>query len=351
MKYVPILKWKQGEQFALMNLSEDVKSKLTPLISLVNLSTSPDELTAQINRFWGNNEPFYLGFSPNLYSKFSSLIAPYFAKIIKHAISLDLKIIPVISNLNDNAFYRIIAAQKHNFSHGYLLRLLNVDTESINQVTNYIMNSCNISDSKPSILLDFYMVDAKISPISYSDIICSLYKKLRIDQFDKIIFAASSFPVTLSGLENNSITRLSRHEWLIYKNIRSKIKDIAFGDYCVDDPLDLNLSQGATIIPTIRYTKDDYWYIIRGKHDPTRPRDFSQYHKLCRALIKRKDIYCGEEFSWGDEKINECANKTCSGSKGCNHGNLPEWVKRNTNHHLTYVANQYYNYISSSKST
>lgn len=30
--YVPILKWKRGEQFALINLADDIKSKMTPMV-------------------------------------------------------------------------------------------------------------------------------------------------------------------------------------------------------------------------------------------------------------------------------------------------------------------------------
>lgn len=349
MKYVSILKWKQGEQFALMNLSADIKRKLTPLISLVNLSTLPHELATQIKRFWGIDEPFYLSFSPFLYTSVSNLMAPYYAKVVDSAISLGLKIIPVISNLDNIDFYKMIVAKKDNFRYGYLLRIFNVNAESIDQIISDIFNVCNVCDMKPSILLDFYMVDSKISPQSYSNIACNIYNKLKIEQFDNIIFAASSFPVTLTGFESNSITPLPRHEWVIYKNIRKNIKDIAFGDYCADDPLDLDYPQGATIIPTIRYTLDDYWYIIRGKYDQTKPRDFTQYHNLCKVLIRRTDIYCGEKYSWSDTKILECAKKTCSGSGGCNHGNSTEWVKRNTNHHITYVANQFNNCIGSLK--
>jgi hypothetical protein len=34
-RYVPILRWKQAERFALRNLAEDVRNRITPLLQLL----------------------------------------------------------------------------------------------------------------------------------------------------------------------------------------------------------------------------------------------------------------------------------------------------------------------------
>lgn len=218
------------------------------------------------------------------------------------------------------------------------------DFKSYKTYVSDIVNEIEVQKSSIDIFVDLYRINASLDMGLYINLVNDIIKNL--NGFRRIVFAASSFPDNLAGRKQGSISTIDRLEWGIWKSLVEDF-NVDFGDYAADDPLDVSLTDGATIIPTVRYTNGDYWYIARGKYNSEAPRDFTQFHELSKAIIERKDIYCGENYSWGDKKIFECAKKECV-DEGCNHGNLESWVKISTNHHLTYVANQTSNLFAAS---
>lgn len=337
--YTPILKWKQGEQFALMYLNDEVKAKIAPYFSMVD-NEDPDKLISKIYRFWGNVFPFYLGFHQNVLENASINKSKIISELIEVASTEEMPLVPVISSYNDKAYYDMIKKSKDMTGNGILLHVRPHDFKRIDELVQLVES---IGIEEIDILIDWYSINQGFDVETYVELMSEKLKKIAKAGFRKIIFAASSFPEMLSGIDAFSISTIERTEWKIWKGLKDQYPDIHFGDYSIDDPLNPTFSQGVTIVPTIRYTKDDYWYIVRGKHDPSRPRDFTQYHKLSKMLVEKRNIYCGREYSWGDEEIFLCAEKKCTGAK-CNHGHMLEWVKRSANHHLTYVANQVSSY-------
>lgn len=347
LKYAPVLKWKQGEQFALLNLNESIKGQILPIICLMNLNGDPIDEIRKIIKFWGTNYPVCIGFHNNLYKDNVMALREYMNELIKGAFNAGVRFIPVISSLNSKEYLETLSNLKDYLPNGIMMQFKNKEFNVIKEAIEKFSKNYSFNANEILVQLDYFMVDSNIDSTTYADIAFNSIDKINLTDYKAVIFTAASFPTAILGLEANSITPISRHEWLIWKEIVKKHKDIIYGDYCSDDPLDQDLTFGATIIPTIRYTKNDFWYIVRGKHDKTRPRDFSQFHVLSKKLIARSDIYCGRGYSWGDNEIEECANKICTGSKKCNHGHMGEWVKRNSNHHMTYVVNQVSEFLDS----
>jgi hypothetical protein len=145
---------------------------------------------------------------------------------------------------------------------------------------------------------------------------------------------ASSFPRGLSNVKADSTRRLPRGEFNLWQHVvqSNKLARIpSFGDYGIVNPADEDFA-GKTMKPSakIRYTIEEDWLIIRGK---SLRKDLNQYHDLSEKLINEKE-FLGAGFSWGDDYVSECARKIKFSRQ------LTQWVAVDTNHHLTFVADQ-----------
>lgn len=328
--YIPILKWKQGEQIAISKLEDSIKDTIIPLSCLMS-----NDITSSIRTFTKHwpCRAFMLDFHSK--SKVND------SKKIEFFDEFEKAGFPFIPVTNPLTSLPVIAKAK-SLNRGLAIR---VDAKlDFQKVVQPYLSSCGFSPENIDLIIDAPWL------VKFRDD-CSLAKKIILPMIDecykyakkngnfrRLIFSGSSFPEMLSKLSAYSITRLSRTEWKIWIDLCSTYENLLFGDYGIDDPNDLDLSGGATIIPTIRYTHDSNWYIIRGKHDVNNPYDYSQFHKLSSMVVSNK-IYSGLSYSWGDEKINACAKKSCT-SINCNHGHPGEWVKIGLNHHITYVSHQ-----------
>jgi hypothetical protein len=130
---------------------------------------------------------------------------------------------------------------------------------------------------------------------------------------------------------------IPRYEWQLYKALVNALKKAslrlpAFGDYVINHPKLLEIDPRiANPSATIRYTIDNSWYIVKGKNVRDKKFGFKQYRNLCRQVLA-SGYYCGLDFSWGDNYIQECASGTGKT------GNLSTWRQVGTNHHIEKVT-------------
>lgn len=342
-KYVPILKWKRGERIAFRNLSPSIKNNMIPLFNIMKNETI-EAFIKNTSRDWGIKIPFYVDFHSDFIKKRKLEVNSFMQALLENAINSNLYIIPVITTARDIDFMHIINSKFDALTNGYAIRINTKDFDNFdNNIKEIIYEINNINNKKIDLIIDLASVELPKEVLcTLSNIVDSIIEKSKRFNFSNIILGGSSFPQYLIGLKKYQISSIVRKEWIIWNEVHKKNPFVIYADYGPDDPFELDLSDGATIIPTIRYTFDDYWYIFRGEYNPARPRDYSQFHKLSQQLINNA-IYCGKGYSWGDKKIYDCAKKECIGIN-CNHGNLESWVQIATNHHVTYIVN----YFSSS---
>src|SRR5438094_4091665 len=59
--YVPVLRWKRAERDALVRLTNDVRTRITPLLELVlTKSNSPSKIADDVRKYWWGPSPFFL---------------------------------------------------------------------------------------------------------------------------------------------------------------------------------------------------------------------------------------------------------------------------------------------------
>ncbi|MDK2888326.1 MAG: hypothetical protein PWP72_1204 [Thermoanaerobacter sp.] len=341
--YVPILKWKEGERFALRWLSDEIKDKICPVINIMK-NTEPDSFVAEIVKNWGEKRWFYLDFHPS----FEGDLSDFLEAMLAEPESLKLAIVPVISPDKPSEYLQLIHKRTDLFTNGIAMRVGLQELEDLNTTERNLCKYLETDRKSIDLIVDLGEIASLPKDVikTLASMVSLLLTQIKASDFRNVVVAGASFPETLNVPQNN-VSLLPRKEWILWKEVHNKHPYVSFGDYGSDDPRDIVYGYGITIIPTIRYAHEESWYIIRGIHDPRNPYDYTQFHALSKTLVNMTDIFCGKDFSWGDMKIHECANQECTGARGCNHGSMRNWVQINTNHHLTFVARQVSRFLSS----
>jgi hypothetical protein len=153
----------------------------------------------------------------------------------------------------------------------------------------------------------------------------------------------TSFPETMASIKKGGEV-VPRYEWQLYKSLinnfrKSNLRLPSFGDYAISNPKvieqDMRMLKPSA---TIRYTIDNGWYIVKGKN--YKDHGLKQYHELSRQVLCSKYFF-GTTFSWGDNYIQECANRSDRP------GNLTTWRQVGTNHHIVKVIRDISNFYAS----
>lgn len=347
--YVPILKWKRGEQRALQELPNTLREKFTPLIEIVPVpydyvndtpAKTIDQHLAnvgeQIKETWIPNRPlfidlFWLGEDERMEDGSHPLNF-----IMNEVRKRNFLAIPVIGYERDDDYKAEVKHAIEEDSLGVCIRLEDDDFLDIESRLDSLIGYLEIDNSQVDILIDLKDIspdDEKKNILSIISIINSIPK---INEWRTLTLACTTFPETLSVVASDSTGFIPRSEWKIWSELKNKKIPIqrmpTYGDYAIANPLynevDPRLMRMSA---NIRYTTKDDFMIIKGK--AIKKNGWKQVCSMSEKLIKHP-LYCGKDFSWGDEYIYICATEKC------NTGNAETWRKVGTNHHITFVINQ-----------
>ncbi|OHD67721.1 MAG: hypothetical protein A2W19_16520 [Spirochaetes bacterium RBG_16_49_21] len=358
--YVPVLKWKRGEQIGLANCIEETKKSLTPLIEIPPIpwdynnecqSCLVDEhisdIASTILKSFGPEKPFFIDVS---------LVDPEFLKSGDHIISIiftdalknKLTMIPVVSLHEKIEFYDSIKNILNKKNNGICLRVCldDFDDENIfKKITEDLFKELSIKLENVDLVVDFGYLSEPVPMITIASIINNFVYD--IEKWRTFTLVSSSFPFDMSEIERDSIETLTRIEWQMWESLllrfkAGKIKRMpTYGDYVIANPEMTEIDpRTMNISGNIRYTIMDDYLIIKGAavRDVKRGgvilkrgRGYTQMKSLCQALVKRSE-FMGATFSWGDRYIEDCANGKVS------NGNAETWRRVGTNHHLTLVS-------------
>jgi hypothetical protein len=342
--YMPILKGKKGEFDALKMLDSDVQSIVLPLIEVpaipwdfVNeredssLEKQILSTVKSIKGVWNENyeilvdtknlEEAYDGNRNTINVLSQSLIDEGFQPI---------PVIPL--NASDELLSKLI------YQEYICLRITFEDQEfyNLNSEIDRIKYKLNTDLSDIILLLDMNFISADnilMTQMSSRAFINSIDD---ISSFKDFFFAATSFPINLSGCKSNSVSEIERAEVTIHNYFnqqKSKLSRLPkFSDYGITNPdfeeMDPRLM---TIGASIRYTSNNSWFIFKG--GSIKKYGSEQYYDLSSQIVSSQ-IFSGQNFSWGDKQINDKANRVGGP------GNSTVWRQIGTNHHIEFVVNQ-----------
>lgn len=331
-KYVPILKCKMGEQKALVNLDEDVKVCIKPLIEIPHSSsTTKRPIEEIINSFWSERD-YYFYYMVDWYAEYEDIncfISENYTTLCESGYAtpvVDLMMIPLIS---DWGIFE---------KNGIAIRLRNNEFGYIEDILNSLFSNGKIAREQVDLILDLQYVSAE-DLFSSTAVLKAAFSDLdKASEYNSIIIASASFPKHISQIESRKIYRFKRVENDIF-GLSLKLANRFNFNYLYSDygPSDVDANEfvvGMSPNFKIKYTTfDDYLY-LKGIPIKRGGLDISNVRELAKILIQSKD-YCGENYSWGDKNIYDIAN-----ALSVNPGNLTTWVSYAMNHHITFIVNQ-----------
>jgi hypothetical protein len=357
--YVPILRWKQAERFALRCLREEDRKRITPLIELtpqtfksrktaerVSTPLDPAQVIHQEAKKLLEscaNLPFFLDLrhvAVDVVRTRGKVHAfEYFAEIGR---SYKLALVPVTGLSRTKEYQASVATIVKHDKRGICLRLTPAEIidAGFASSTRALLKSLGLTEDVVHLLVDYEANDPVVPSVE------SLLAAIpNLSKWQTLSVASGAFPPDLQGFEPGNRT-IPRTDWLAWKKAVSTAKNglrkPSFSDYTIQYSLYKEPVEGCNPSVSVRYTLDEEWLIMRGDavrgkatshSQETRP-GREQWHGHAQLLCDDENLFYGEGFSWGDAFIHE---KSLDSK---NYGSHEIWLRAGINHHMTVVSRQ-----------
>ncbi|KLU67837.1 hypothetical protein DEAC_c02440 [Desulfosporosinus acididurans] len=335
--YVPILKWKKGEQEALRHLEPVKKQLITPIIEVVD-PVDPRKIVDDLDYCF--QYPIFLDtFNVEQYD--ISLLK----QITDEFTSRGRNSYPILyfDNLSDN--FSIISSCANRIAIRIPVPEC-VDGPTYQEIIKEIKRvKLKNQSTYIDLILDLGVIDTSTASI-YLHATISLLEDYLINEdfYDRIIIAVTSFPEDLQSVPKSGSEEYSRIDFSLFvklislnnlKNIRERM---IYSDYGVtkfsDSDIDFSkLRYG--ILPKVRYTTDKTYWVLKGEKDIVTRVMIKSYVDLAKE-ISLSPKYYGETFSFGDLDIKERAFGLNKKGPGGN----KDWVTISANHHIVVLIQQ-----------
>jgi hypothetical protein len=357
--YVPILKGKMGEYSALKDIDPEIKNRIIPVVEIPpipwdysndapsrTIDVHLSRITDLLGEVWGDDRHLFL----DLYfleanERMADGSHPL-TWLFNEARSKGLHLIPTTGLSREPSYQSAIASIVKKDGRGLCMRLESDELDDdLEANLEKLLGELRLNPGSIDLLIDLKQITRSAEQTRFTFIaVMNILKNLpKLDEWRSLILSGTSFPQTLSEFEANTESRIQRTEWLIWKGLldnRRRLKRLPmFSDYTIvhPDPFEMDprmMQLGAKI----KYTTSDAWIIVKGQS--IRRAGASQTHALCQYLVGLPD-YKGEDFSWGDKCIHDCANARTGP------GNQTTWVKAGVSHHIVFVVDQIASLLSS----
>lgn len=352
LHYVPLLKGKQGEYGALRELADAAKERLTPLVDVPPIPWDYDKekpaksieshlksVPVNIAKAWGKQRPIFLDLYYVEPGKMTKDGRHPLTWILEKARECEIILIPTTGFDRDDSYQDAVRKAAGTDQRGVCLRVGSEDIEDIGEMRDaakQLLKRCSLSPEACDVILDLREISAR-DLNGLCEHICDVLRAFPyVNRWRTFTLAGSSFPMSLSGIQSNSVQAITRAELNLWKKVQADAKNLpripSFGDYGICHPefpdFDMKLMRMSV---NLRYTTEAKWLVFKGRD--ARRFGYDQFNELCAELVDRKE-FAGPDFSWGDSYVERCANDLDGP------GNASSWRKAGTNHHLTLVGEQ-----------
>ncbi|WP_256761617.1 beta family protein [Cohnella sp. WQ 127256] len=346
-RYVPVLKWKQGEQKAIESLTITIKQGLTPLIEVAPIDWDFDNGTYKktidehldgfgeiVSRSWGIDGSVFvdlLYIEPN--DRMASGQHPL-GYVMDDLRLHFVKAIPVTACDRDATYNREVSTAHQQDGLGICIRLVEEDFDNLHTRIDGLLNSLHIGPTEVDLVIDYRHVDPD-SRTRTTLLLTGLINSMPYLQgWRNIILCGTAIPKDLSEIGADNVGVIERTEWLIWKRLVQTnllTRRPIFGDYGVAHPEPFEADPRLIrMSANIRYTGENKFIMFRGRD--LRKNGYAQYYQLAAQVVAHPE-YSGPQFSAGDHYIYEAANQVGTS------GSPQTWRRAGTNHHWTYVVN------------
>ncbi len=343
--YIPIIKGKQYDLRALGKLQLEKRELIKPLIELpptpskISVDIYLERFLLNLTRYGGDGKLFvdFYGFLPGETTEDGMLATIAGYELLYKA---GKRVTPVYGFGRDDIMWKHLGSVLQQHQMGFCFRLEEDDLEedSAEETWHEILTRCSqLEVSLKDVDLVIDLRDVRQKSISNIIMLITDFMVLRPKNtmFRSIAVAGSSALKDVSEIEKDSLGEVERKELMIWAILRTDLADgdaFIYSDYGVVHP-DFaadDLPVGGSANCKIRYTVRNKFMIFRGHK---RAGDPGQPHELAEK-VRRNSMYCGRNYSYGDEYIDDVADYKTGP------GNLGNWVLADMNHHLSYTSIQ-----------
>lgn len=340
--YTPILKTKRGESKAISNLDEHIKENIIPFFDVLSLkegATNGNDVhehiikqALNISSAWKSRGFCYVDlFDISPAARGLNGIHP--VTILHSRIASDnVQAIPVVGIERDISYKLAI---RNLIAHGADAVAIRLDIEdiqlpsSLRERIDKLVYEIGATKIPIHVFMDFRSIEGLSADLIYNQAAKAI-NEIKKSYPARIVFSASAIVSNMGMFKRDSLNRVERSEYLIWKKLQNTNMQVDFADYGVVHPdyfdFDPKLIKPAA---KIRYATDTSWIVIKGS---CWRENTSQHHELSQMLTSQSD-FRGVD-SWGGEYI------TSSAIGRPKYGSLETWVTIDQNNHITHTVRQ-----------
>lgn len=323
--YVPILKTKAGERWAIDRLDLAARQFITPLFEIHSHKKKGDVEHAQdvcdaLNNVW----PDSLFFLDTLWLHDIVGDPSILEGVFNYARAVGLQAIPVVRTTYDQATLDVIRDIDAADSRGCLVRYPASELAAAASAIPPVVAYLQIPPDRIDLMLDY-----RHHPMNLAGDVPSLPT---VHVWRTFSAASGACPRSMATYPLNVWHQLPRHDWMTWEAGvvgGGLTRKPAFSDYTVRDP---GPPVGGGDPPvSLKYTSDSHWLARLGRKFQA---GFStDIYAICADLVTRSE-YRGPTFSIGDAAISRTAQRLGGP------GSPQYWLQWAMNHHMTFVADQ-----------
>ncbi|MDQ1835228.1 beta family protein [Massilia scottii] len=344
-QYMPILKWKRGEQDALRYLDDEHWKELLPLLELMPISAAPEvaaltaalpvysaHVAAQLTKSIPATTPLAIDsiYVSTGFTRQIGLLLQICKQVRKH---VDHQIIPVFRARWLDMLPTLSPAltQQLQAFPELILRLRTDELEAAQVAPSLQALADFVGHRNIHLVIDqFSLVDRQ-----HADCLAAVTPYLAAAvalSCASVTLAGGSFPINLTGKKAGA-TDLPRVEMKIWNHVRKDpiFADLRYGDYAVTNPVPMEEDIDPTKMNpsiAIRYASDDFWRLYKGRGFKKGPA--GELRGLCQLLVT-DPIYGGKTYSYGDSQY-------MAYSLGSDKNGIPwTWRRDATNRHIVHT--------------
>ncbi|HLL88866.1 MAG TPA: hypothetical protein VK324_06160 [Tepidisphaeraceae bacterium] len=341
--YVPILKTKEGERWALSHLPPAMRRLVTPLLEIhppKKPRTTPAPSKAKKPRppkppktlkdhvggicealsvDWGPDHPLFVDTKWVDRADDGTVIADAFASLR----ACGMQAIPVVRLGHTAKGFAALRAAVSADGRGCLLRLAPDELGSIH--IDAAVRALGLRRDQVHLLIDY----RHRTP----DIVDDIARVPGLAEWATLTVASNAMLGTFKEEKMHEWLRVPRSDWTAWRDALDDDdlqRKPAFSDYTCRD-CGAPASGGYPSV-NIRYACDSDWLVWVGSQ--VRYADDREMNKVCNDLIGRPEFKT-RDFSAGDAEIHETAQPEAPGP-----GNPGQWVGWGVSHHLVFTCDQ-----------
>jgi hypothetical protein len=322
--YVPILKTKAGERWALSHLTASAKSKTRPLLEFhghqsKQLGDHVEAVCEALQATWGVDRSLYID---TIWLHGNSGSPDTIGTVFEAAEECDLRAVPTVRTSYDDATLEQLQAIVGESERGCLLRVTPSELHTP-KLIDAVLQAVEVSPDNVDLLLD-YRGHAMSLPTDVPNV-------PHLKDWRSFIAASGVFPRSLTTIPLHTWQHIPRTDWTSWESgVAAGIsRKPIYSDYAMRAP-GAPAEFGAPSV-NLRYALDETWLVqMGGKHaDGAAP----EMHAMCAEIVAHAE-YAGKEFSAGDAEISRVTDET----EGP--GGPTQWLEWCVSHHLEFVVDQ-----------